>query len=907
MFCPACPQNMKIVFRLNYYTRPGQSLWIKVSKCIGDPCAWDTEVIPMEWLNEQQWQAECDVDADEMVCLRYRYEFRQEGNEMELEEWGDGREVSVDPANADVLFLRDDWKSAGTVDYAFETMAFRLVLPEPHGFSEIESQASHEFRLTMAAVPEGCVPCLLGDVDGLHNWNRDWAIPLQQVSANDWRVSLDLPHDRAIEYKYGLCHEGQTHAFELEMGENRVLEAHHLRDRQMSVIQDEAYRREPSTLYRSAGVAVPVFSLRSEKSLGVGEFADLKDFADWAHGCGLKMIQILPVNDTTSSHNWTDSYPYSAISVFALHPIYLRIEDIGLKMSKKWEDELGAERDRLNALDQLDHEQVMAAKHRLLRQIYQKHGNAIRRSALVQEFRSGGKNWLVPYAAFCVNRDRYKTADFAAWKEDSIFDQAKVNAMMEDGHPDRDEMYYHIWLQSELDRQLKEVSSYLRSHGVALKGDLPIGIDRQSADAWSAPHLFHMDSQAGAPPDAFSGKGQNWGFPTYNWDLMRENDYAWWCARFDHLSIYFDAFRIDHILGFFRIWQVPIDHVEGIMGWFDPALPVRIEEFEERGIAFDRERFCEPYITDESLVDVFGELADEVIEHYLKRGKDGRYQLREAYATQRKVHDYFWRKRDKTESDAVIRQGLMDCISDVLFFEDPGSGGTCFHPRFFIHKTHSFAALDAKTQEQVDAIYVDYFFMRQDGFWQARGVEKLPAMRKASEMLLCGEDLGMVPACVPGVMKEQGILSLEIQRMPKNSDGEFSDPMHAPYLSVVSPSTHDMSTLREWWREDVNQTGRFAWYQLNEAHPPEELTGELVEKIIRRHLESPAMLAVFPLQDLLAMDEGLRHPDPRVERINVPAIMPYNWRYRMHLNIEQLLAAEALNHRISAMLAETGR
>ncbi len=897
---------MKIVFRLNYYTRPGQSLWVKVSRCVGDPCFWENEVIPMKWRNSQQWELEYTSDATDVIGLRYHYEFRQESNELVLEEWGGGRTVEVDPAETEVLFLRDDWRSAGTADYAFQTKAFSPVGSDAESFGAIH-KASHEFRLTMAAVPEGCVPCVIGNMGSLGDWDRSRAVPMQQLASNDWRVSVDLPSDAEVEYKYGLYRLSDGAAVELETGENRVMEAHDMGARQRTVIQDEAFRRDLSTLYRAAGVAVPVFSLRSDGGLGVGEFADLKGLVDWAQGCGLKMIQILPVNDTTSSYSWTDSYPYSAISVFALHPIYLRLQDIGLKMPKGWSDEMAVERERLNALEQLDHEQVMTVKHCLLRQMYQKHGAAIRKSKRLDEFLTKHHDWLVPYAAFCVKRDQYKTADFSAWQDDAIFDQTKVDTMMEEGHPGRDEMFYYIWLQSELDCQLREASDCMRKNGVILKGDLPIGIDRESADAWSAPQLFHMDAQAGAPPDAFSDKGQNWGFPTYNWDLMREDEYAWWCARFDHLSQYFDAFRIDHILGFFRIWQVPVDHVEGIMGWFDPALPVRIEEFAENRIEFDHARFCKPYITDESLADVFGDAAGEVIEHYLKRGSEGRYDLKEAFSTQRKVADHFARKRKKDERDLAICQGLLDCISDVLFFVDPGSGGTCFHPRFFIHKTHSFAALDEKTKEKVDALYVDYFFLRQDDFWQAHGVEKLPAMRRASEMLLCGEDLGMVPDCVPGVMSELGILSLEIQRMPKKSDAEFSDPMHAPYMSVVSPSTHDMSTLREWWSEDSNQTGRFAWYQLNEAHPPDELTGELVEKIIRRHLESPAMWAVFPLQDILAMDEDLRHPDPTVERINVPAIMPYNWRYRMHLPIGELSAAEGLNGRISAMIAETGR
>jgi 4-alpha-glucanotransferase len=224
-----------------------------------------------------------------------------------------------------------------------------------------------------------------------------------------------------------------------------------------------------------------------------------------------------------------------------------------------------------------------------------------------------------------------------------------------------------------------------------------------------------------------------------------------------------------------------------------------------------------------------------------------------------------------------------------------------------LHSTHSFQALDEETKRRVDGLYVDYFYRRQEGFWQARGYEKLPAMRRASSMLLCGEDLGMVPACVPGVMRELGILSLEIQRMPKTSDVDFSDPAKAPYLSVVSPSTHDMSTLRGWWREDPQVTARFAWQHLGLAFPPVDLSGEIAARILREHLASPAMWTVFPLQDLLAIDEKLRHPDPESGRINVPAIMPYYWRYRMHLGLDELVAAKPFNTGLTRLLRETSR
>jgi len=904
---------MKIVFRVNFHTLPGQSLWLKLVTVLKGSDFRFEQVLPMRWINDRQWQVELDVDGGVGLDLEYHYQLREESNGVALDEWSGPRTAVADPAVIDVLLLGGDWCSAGTVDYAFDTKAFQAVLPARGRFAKpvVPEGANHTIQLRMAAVPAGLVPCVIGSVREIGDWGWHHAVPLDEVAANVWSTSLYLPVDWRIEYKYGLFDRKLGSAVSLELGENRVLESRMLSSRQWTVVRDENYRRDVSALFRGAGVAIPVFSLRGEHGLGVGEFADLKPLADWAAGVGLKLIQILPINDTTSSHDWTDSYPYSAISVFALHPIYLRIDDLGYPMPEDFPAEVDSAREWLNALQYVDHEEVMKAKTGFLRRIFASHRENIIGGDGFQTFLTENRDWVVPSAVFCVTRDKFGTADFSKWGDWAVFDRDRVDVMADPSHPDWTEVSYHIWLQYELDRQLSDAVAHLHKRGVALKGDLPIGIDRQSVDAWTAPHLFKMDAQAGAPPDAFAVKGQNWGFPTYNWEVMQQDGYAWWRSRFAKLSRYFDAYRIDHILGFFRIWQVPQDQVEGIMGWFDPALPIHIDEFRERGIGFDYDRFCKPYIRGHFLRECFGETLEEVKEHYLDDCGDDIYQLRDEVATQRRIADHFATRGglDPAEKERVdhIRDGLLDCASEVLFFEVPGSGGMLFHPRCTMQMTRSFQELDWQTKTKVDELYVDYFFRRQEDFWQARGYEKLPAMRRASPMLLCGEDLGMVPACVPGVLKELGILSLEIQRMPKSSDVEFSDPASAPYLSVVSPSTHDMPTLRGWWREDHHVSGNFAWNMLGIAFPPAELSGEIATTILVQHLQSPAMWAVFPLQDLLAIDEDLRHPDPDAERINVPAVVPYYWRYRMHLGLDELAAADGFNERIREMLRATGR
>jgi 4-alpha-glucanotransferase len=903
---------MKIVFRVAYHTVPGQSLWLKLAILSTHNGPRMEQCLPMRWRNLRQWELDMDISATETVHIETTYQLRQENNGLSLDEWNAPRVRKLDFTRADSFLLEDAWCSAGTVDYALSTSVFTQPNPnQPFTPPTIPPSANHQFFLRMSALSPDTVPCLLGGVSELGDWNPALAAPLTEIAPDLWHTALYLPSDWRIEYKYGLHQTATRQLLSLERGENRILEPRVIGECQHTLVSDEGYRRPAADLPRAAGVSIPVFSLRSADSLGVGEFADLKPFADWVADAGLRLIQILPINDTTAHHDWTDSYPYSAISVFALHPLYLRIEDLSVSLTKTEQKEIAKARASLNPLPEVDYVAVTQTKSVITRRIFQRHAIAILKRNDVRTFFEENQSWLTPYAAFCVLRDRFGSADFSTWNEHAEFTETSILAFASPDHPDYPEFSYHLWLQFELDRQLHDAARHLHERGVSLKGDLPIGIDRHSCDAWSAPHLFHMDRQAGAPPDAFAVKGQNWGFPTYNWDAMARDGYAWWASRLTHISRYFDAFRIDHILGFFRIWQIPTDQIDGIMGYFEPALPVSIDEIRARGIPFVHPRFCQPYLRENTLREWLGEAFEETRRRFLENTGWETYRLLPQFSAQRKIADHFDGLHHQDEAARSradhIRSVLMDIATEVLVIEVPGSKGTLFHPRYALHQTQSWKDLDADTRQRLIDLHDDYFHRRQDAFWQARGFEKLPALRKASPMLLCGEDLGMVPDCVPGVMRELGILSLEIQRMPKSSNQTFAHPANAPYLSVVSPSTHDMSTLRSWWKENPRLTSEFARHCLGLDFPPSELTTELAQRILHQHLDSPAMWAIFPLQDLLALDETLRHPDPDAERINVPAITPWFWRYRMHLDISELRAAPPFTHLLHRMISATGR
>ncbi len=901
---------MRLTFRVRYHTHFGQTLLLSGQHELlgeGDPA----RALPMQYLNEEFWQLAFEFPSATVpdVQLGYNYILRNPDGSL-VYDWG--RDKVINPAwfEAEAVLVLDAWNHAGFVENAFYTEPFQQILlrsnqgevhvPEP-------PHATHAFKVKAPLLCRTQTLCLLGGSAGLGKWNTQRPILLSRSPGEPWlTVRLNLAHtDFPLEYKYGVFDLEQKLFLRYEDGPNRTLNEPPAPG-QLTLIND-GFARLPATTWKGAGVAIPVFSLRSRRSFGVGEFTDLKLLVDWCQQVGLKLIQVLPVNDTIAAHSWLDSYPYSAISAFALHPLYLDLAKVISPENAALLAELEPERRRLNNLPTVDYPAVVETKLSFLKQIYPAEHPAIFESREYKDFFHANRHWLKPYAVFCYLRDQYGTADFSQWSNHRACKPTEVAALAAEGTPAHREIAFHYFVQFHLHRQLCEAAEYAHSRGVLLKGDIPIGVYRHGVDAWQQPELYRMDAQAGAPPDAFAERGQNWSFPTYNWPRMQADGFAWWKRRFEQMAFYFDAFRIDHVLGFFRIWSIPLHAVEGIMGHFVPAVPVQFDEFARRGIAFNYDRFVRPYITDRVLAEIFGSAREEVKQRFLNVSERGGYCPAPEFATQRQVENFFSTEPDDGHN-RQLKLGLYELLSNVILFEDEPGRGERFHFRFGIDKTTSFNHLDSGTRASLWELYLDYFFRRQEEFWRCEGKQKLAPLKRATDMLVCGEDLGMVPACVPQVMGELGLLGLEVQRMPKALGHQFSRPANAAYLSVVTPSTHDMSTIRGWWLEDRAVTQRFYNQELNlPGEAPAECEPWLNEAIVRQHLASPAMWSIFQLQDLLGMDDCLRRPDPAEERINVPANPRNLWRYRMHLTLEQLAAAADFNRRLKTLLEESGR
>ena len=894
---------MNLLFHIEYQTAFGEELVLNhVSANAGER---EVTTYKMATIDGYHWSCEMKSVLKIGSAIDYFYSVVR-GDEVDRREWTlETHRLELACASGVTYHVYDHWVDIPENAYLYSSAMTECVNRHAHApVEKTEYGRTVRFKVRAPQLRHEERLALVGSDKVLGGWHLQKALPMAEHNYNEWIVDVDASHlAPSFEFKFLALDDDPDVAPLWERGENRKVTLPAMEEGDVVVYEFSEVHFDVYNL-KCAGTLVPVFSLRSKDSFGVGDFGDLRKMVDWVAQTKQRVLQILPINDTTITHTWTDSYPYSCISIFAIHPQYADFKALPQLTDATQRKRFEKLRKELNALPQIDYERVNDAKNEYLRLLFEQEGKKTFQTAEYKHFFEENKKWLVPYAQYCMLRDAYGTADFSQWPDHQTWDEADRTALTNVRSKAYKAVALHYYVQFILYVQMKGVHEHARSKGVILKGDIPIGVNRHGCDVWQEPRYFNLNGQAGAPPDDFSANGQNWGFPTYNWDAMVADGCAWWVRRFSNMAKFFDAYRIDHVLGFFRIWEIPTHSVHGLLGQFSPALGMTREEIAAYGLHFQEQLFTEPFITDWVLDRMFGERADEVRQRYVEPIGNGRYRMRPEYATQRQVEAAFL---GAEERDQWLRDGLYALISDVLFLRDHKDENK-FHPRISVQFDFIYESLSDNDKQVFNRLYNDYFYRRNNQFWYREAMKKMPKLVNATRMLVCAEDLGMVPDCVPWVMNELRILSLELQSMPKDPSVRFGHLSRNPYRSVCTISSHDMPTLRQWWDEDEERTQEYYATMLYRGDKaPHPLPGWLARDIISRHLTSPSMLCILSIQDWLAIDERLRLPDANAERINIPANPKHYWRYRMHLNIEDLMADRKFNENIIELITQSGR
>lgn len=909
-----------IYFTTQYYTTSGQSLYVHIiprSTAEADKGDVEEQRIRLNYTTCGHWSISVQFDTD-TLSLEYYYLVGNDMAQTLRQESGGYRCLELDGTNPDTIYCVDQWQADELDDVSVNIVNFYDAL----NIQPIEKQDGNKFYSTIISVyaphiPTGKKLYLSGEESILGSWQVEAAIRLYYTGQGFWSTGLNITLDniqKPLCFKYFIADEHRQGII-WEEGDNRTYVPPPILSKTAQQNHNSRFQYRLSTsgvrvklcLPRFAGVAVPLFSLRSYQDFGIGDMGVLKKAIDWARESSLHILQLLPINDTTFYRDWRDSYPYNAISTDAIHPIYIDISALKpLKNNQEQEEFLQAAK-QLRCSSELIYPEVLALKERYLRQHYVDYASVTSKHNDYKIFVRNNETWLLPYSIYCVLRDRHPRQTFSTWGKYSQYNKDIVNEFRNKPSLSK-EINYYYYIQYLLHRQLYDLSVYAQQQGVILKGDLPIGVAPHSVEVWTQGELFFTDRSAGAPPDNFAIDGQNWGFPTYNWERMKQDGFIWWRQRFTRLSQYFKAIRIDHILGFFRIWEIPQHQESGLLGHFTPALPEPLDYWLEKlAYPYEGELLTQPVITIAQAIQDLGEYLPKLIAQGLLIPTQENKYLLLPHGRQRD-----WRKLDPNQ----VVGGEQSIALLVNYCKETALVADCtnpnvYHPRIAFEQSNLFASWSTVLQNKWLQLSSDYYYHKHNDLWERTAIERLSPLCQHSNILICAEDLGMIPASVPEVLTRLGILSLELERMPKQVTSTGLTQLETlTYQCVCTSSTHDMPPLRAWWESlHTYQQADYLCAQLPENRlNANNNKADIYTKIITRHLSSPAMLTILPIQDWTSIDSTLHLQEAEEEQINYPEKPQHRWSYRLAYNIEDLLTPETdITKRIKTILQTLNR
>ena len=548
---------MNIYFRVRVDTLPGEEVYITGSspllgKYYPDN-AFKMKDSGKNQAGETVWEARLQFDSLKERVLRYKYFVKRTDGTLRYEVGG-GRRIALNSATVKIESI-DHWQEY-TEEAPFLTDPFAHVFYGTNYSPYTQThKRNHELivRAVVPNVPKDCRIVLCGEGNNLGNWKPENGVKMARLKGLKWIASFSTEGCSGQTWRYRLAmvndKTGMSVFEELAAGTERQVEIPRI-GKNETVIVEHSQVKFPPAWGRFAGCCVPLFSLRSENPDGCGTIEDLKPMVDWAQKTGMRVLEILPINDTTQTFTGKDSSPYNCISSLGINPLFLSLNSLGTLADSGKAKDAARDMKSLARRASIDWEDLYAFKMNYLEELFIQNGKKDSAHPDFYKFMNEHKDWLYGYALFCSLRDIYKTADYSAWDDFKTYSEdisvafggkvlsktyAATHPVLSKLSWERIQLIHHrsqlhIWIQYHLFRQLGHVISYAHSKGIALKGELQMNVVPLSVDCWKFPHLFN-------------GVDKN-GFAVFNWKELEKENFMWWKKRIRVLSGYLDLFSI---------------------------------------------------------------------------------------------------------------------------------------------------------------------------------------------------------------------------------------------------------------------------------------------------------------------------------------------------------------------------
>lgn len=862
--------NLVIRFRVKLQAEFGTELFL-IGDCkeLGN---WQTKGSQQLFFDKQtnSWFGDvCFPLTSTSRTIQYKYFFTNQKDEIQWEP-GDNHLIHLDSVISPAFIeISDTYRWPDPVMNSLTRSAFTSVLtkrtsptasPRISPNSVQPNEVSLIFTAVCPWVKKNQTLAIVGSCPQLGLWTPDRSITLTDAEFPFWTASITVSRDCfPFQYKYVICdneivEETEEPLYIWEEGENHECLGitSNLVDLTFpsTVIITDWYVNPNKELFRGMGIHLPLFSLRTSENCGIGEYSDIRHLVDLCKSIGSSMIQLLPLNDTSSSCNADDpddKNPYHSISCFALHPIYINLLEILPNLPSDIFNEIQSKRYEYSQNDAVNYQQVYRFKLSILNRIFIRIKDEVVNDKEFIDFCDDNEDWLTPYSIFCLLRDENHSSEFWSWKDNSFVTPDTLQRL----HKQREnETTFLKWIQFIADQQLRASKEYATSQRVILKTEIPFGIQRNSVDCWSNPRLFDINMYE-----------VNYGYAAYNWRAMKSTNFSWWKKRLARISAFYHSAQLNHIYGFFRS---QLCHVDGVVSQYQPSTGISRQELESRGL-WDIDRYTKPYIRFHHLREKFNEDASTISkEFFVARNidhNDDYYDFKESFITIKTINQHLETLIPEKEKRSSYSQHLLELLNNVILIQ--GLNNDSFHFRADLASDQPISSLKELDNNQRQVILDLSNEYKHKSFWINEAIPRLQILANSNNLLLFSEETEQDLQDFDHEIEAQSIIPLKVPRYSKELSTSFS------YFSQCEPALPNTSTIRGWYEENKTITRSFCKDELgqNDNEIVEYCYTDTLVKIIDRYMKSPSMWCVFMLQDIVNTFDRLRREYPNEERI----------------------------------------